>query len=372
MSMQADSQNQTLLEKLKVDNSISEQSEESENRESSAMNFNATQAEQSLRSPSGLIDHKGLEVRELLSPSQLIDRAPSTSLSSTGERHLGVLNRTTTNSKVSFGSHPHQPQHLSNQVENERITEEDSEGLDQEDKEFLNKYFQKSQRNLGQSTEDFILSTQEITRSVTKMSQYIDGRERRVTTVAEAQERLKKEPYSDCIKQFRKVSSTFSPSDKLDLITKVCALVDQNIQQFWDGVQIKTEKLHLTADQYLAIFMYIVVKSRIKDLEAQMYLIEQFTDDYTLNVTKEGYMFLTVKQSIEFLKYIDEDKVAQEGYLAELIVQRRKYLAARATRQLGSTSTHQTLHEASFNIFNNPNSHEQSLVLMPLESRDIL
>ena len=75
-------------------------------------------------------------------------------------------------------------------------------------------------------------------------------------------------------------------------------------------MQIKTEKLHLTADQYLAIFMYIVVKSRIKDLEAQMYLIEQFTDDYTLNVTKEGYMFLTVKQSIEFLKYIDEDKVA--------------------------------------------------------------
>ena len=41
-----------------------------------------------------------------------------------------------------------------------------------------------------------------------------------------------------------------------------------------------------------------------------MYLIEQFTDDYTLNVTKEGYMFLTVKQAIEFLKHIDEDKVA--------------------------------------------------------------
>ena len=85
----------------------------------------------------------------------------------------------------------------------------------------------------------------------------------------------------------------------------MCNLVDQNIQQFWDGVQVKTDKLHLTADQYLAIFMYIVVKCRIKDLEAQMFLIEQFTDDYTLNVTKEGYMFLTVKQSIEFLKHID-------------------------------------------------------------------
>ena len=50
-----------------------------------------------------------------------------------------------------------------------------------------------------------------------------------------------------------------------------------------------------------------------------MFLIEQFIDDYTLNVTKEGYMFLTVKQAIEFLKNVDEDKVIEEGYLKSLI-----------------------------------------------------
>lgn len=50
-----------------------------------------------------------------------------------------------------------------------------------------------------------------------------------------------------------------------------------------------------------------------------MFMIEQFTDDYTLNVTKEGYMFLTVKQSIEFLKTVDEDKVSEAGYLSALI-----------------------------------------------------
>ena len=65
--------------------------------------------------------------------------------------------------------------------------------------------------------------------------------------------------------------------------------------------------------------MYIVIKARIKDLEAQMFMIEQFIDDYTLNVTKEGYMFLTVKQAIEFLKNVDEDKVNEEGYLKSLI-----------------------------------------------------
>ena len=60
-----------------------------------------------------------------------------------------------------------------------------------------------------------------------------------------------------------------------------------------------------------------------------MFLIEQFIDDYTLNVTKEGYMFLTVKQAIEFLKNVDEDKVNEEGYLKSLIEQQRRREAAR-------------------------------------------
>ena len=58
-----------------------------------------------------------------------------------------------------------------------------------------------------------------------------------------------------------------------------------------------------------------------------MFLIEQFTDDYTLNVTREGYMFLTVKQAIEFLKTIDEDKVQEEGYLKAMIDKKRKEIA---------------------------------------------
>ena len=57
-----------------------------------------------------------------------------------------------------------------------------------------------------------------------------------MTTVEEAEKRIQKEPYGDAIALLRKISNTFSPSEKLDLITNVCALVDRNIQQFWDGV----------------------------------------------------------------------------------------------------------------------------------------
>ena len=126
----------------------------------------------------------------------------------------------------------------------------------------------------------------------------VEMKKSRLTTVADAKERLKKQPYAEPIKHLRKISSIVSPAAKLSLLTEVCKKVDQNVLQFWSGVQIKSEKLHLTADQYLAILMYVVVKARIKDLEAQMFLIEQFTDDYTLNVTREGYNFLTFKQAI--------------------------------------------------------------------------
>ena len=73
--------------------------------------------------------------------------------------------------------------------------------------------------------------------------------------------------------------------------------------------------------------MYIVVKARIKGLEAQMFLVEQFIDDFTLNVTREGYMFLTVKQAVQFLKTVDEDKVNEEGYLKSLIEIKRQQIA---------------------------------------------
>ena len=63
-------------------------------------------------------------------------------------------------------------------------------------------------------------------------------------------------------------------------------------------------------------------------MEAQIFIIEHFTDDYTLNVTKEGYTFLTVKQAVEFLRHIDQDQIGtQEGYLLKMIDERKKIIA---------------------------------------------
>jgi hypothetical protein len=55
-----------------------------------------------------------------------------------------------------------------------------------------------------------------------------------------------------------------------------------------------------------------------------MFIVEQFTDDYTLNVTKHGYTFLTVKQAVEFLQSMDKNKMEHEGYLLNMINEKRE------------------------------------------------
>ena len=73
-------------------------------------------------------------------------------------------------------------------------------------------------------------------------------RRRRLTSVAEAKQRLRKPPYGEAIKHLRNISSMISPTDKLRLISEVCSKVDENVLEFWKGVEVKTEKLQLCAD----------------------------------------------------------------------------------------------------------------------------
>ena len=38
----------------------------------------------------------------------------------------------------------------------------------------------------------------------------------------------------------------------------------------------------LTIDEYLSIFMYVIAKSAVKDLEAPLFVVAWFVDEYVL------------------------------------------------------------------------------------------
>ena len=75
-------------------------------------------------------------------------------------------------------------------------SDEVSGDIDEMEKMFVEKYFAKQRFN-------------------TLTPEIVNEKRRRMTSVAEAKERLKKQPYSSSIKHLRKISSTISPSEKL-------------------------------------------------------------------------------------------------------------------------------------------------------------
>lgn len=83
-------------------------------------------------------------------------------------------------------------------------------------------------------------------------------------------------------------------------------------------------------------------------------------------------MFLTIKQAIQFLKTVNEDKVGQKDYLKDLIEQKRREIAKCGRYNSGPVSAgiksmlivseHSEEKDISFNMMGNPMEKDQSLV----------
>lgn len=127
--------------------------------------------------------------------------------------------------------------------------------------------------------------------------------------VDEVKLRFEKAPYAEAIKALRKIQQIQSPTKKLDCLVEAQELISKNILWFWSGVDVNTEKIALSADDTIAIYIYIIVKARIKDLTSHMFLIDNFVDKYTIEQTKDGFIFASMMQAADYLKEIDEGKL---------------------------------------------------------------
>jgi len=178
--------------------------------------------------------------------------------------------------------------------------------------------------------------------------------------VDQVKQRIKQKPYEAAIKQLRMIQNIQSPSQKLECILETQNLVTKSIADFWEGVQVNRDKVALSADETIAIYIYIIVKARIKDLTSHMYLIENFCNEYTIFQSNKGFVFISMMQAADYLKDIDESKLkCEEQYLRLLIEKKRKDLQKRHQQYLNTTVQRR---DQSFNAFANPNLRDISLV----------
>lgn len=135
------------------------------------------------------------------------------------------------------------------------------------------------------------------------------------------------QPYSKAIKLLSEIKTIQTPLGKLQRILETGESINLCIKEFYDNKlngekkkldvdmgdlldknKLNREKPKLVVDMrdLLAIMLFIVVKSKVKRLRAQLRIIEDFTTDKIL-VSKHGFFLIILQMCLKLLENLDEE-----------------------------------------------------------------
>lgn len=96
----------------------------------------------------------------------------------------------------------------------------------------------------------------------------------------EIEKRLQKKPFHTSILKLRELDRLEGPMKKLRLLETVNKMIKDEIWQFWEGIPINEEHLTITQDIKIPLYIYVVLKSKMVNLPAQIRFIMEFTSNY--------------------------------------------------------------------------------------------
>jgi len=80
-------------------------------------------------------------------------------------------------------------------------------------------------------------------------------------------------------------------------------VIKAEIKDFWDGVDVKKDKLVLDGDQVMMLFVFILTKVKISNIFAQLAFCKEFSTNY-IKDTRMGYCLTTMEIALKLL--VDE------------------------------------------------------------------
>lgn len=80
-------------------------------------------------------------------------------------------------------------------------------------------------------------------------------------------------------------------------------MIKAEIKSFWDGVDVKKDKLVLDGDQVMMLFVFIAAKANINNIFAQLAFCKEFSTNF-IKDTRMGYCLTTMEIALKLL--IDE------------------------------------------------------------------
>ncbi|XP_072473393.1 alsin [Notamacropus eugenii] len=94
--------------------------------------------------------------------------------------------------------------------------------------------------------------------------------------------------FASAVECLQQISTTFTPSDKLKVIQQTFEEISQNV------LATLEEDFLWSMDDLFPVFLYVVLRARIRNLGSEVHLIEDLMDPY-LQHGEQGIMFTTLK-----------------------------------------------------------------------------
>ena len=100
------------------------------------------------------------------------------------------------------------------------------------------------------------------------------------------------------IEKFRELETSYTPIEKLEIISSTNDLICESVDYIWkDNLEINPDKLVIDADNFLSIYIYIGIKSGLKNVKSYLWIIKQLGRKNLQN-GKLGYYLTTLEACI--------------------------------------------------------------------------
>ena len=113
-------------------------------------------------------------------------------------------------------------------------------------------------------------------------------------------------PYFKAIESLKSLNEIKTPLKKMLLIANISTEITEAINEAWaDIIPQDTSLLDINADELMAIFIYIIMRSKMPELVIHLNLIREFTTTITRN-SMVGYYYTTMEAAIIYINSLKD------------------------------------------------------------------
>jgi hypothetical protein len=107
-------------------------------------------------------------------------------------------------------------------------------------------------------------------------------------------------PFYKSITFLRKIYEYDSMYKKIDTMYRLRNSILMEIDSFWEGIPLKSKYKQVDANNFISLFIYILIKGQIESIVIDIELIDDFTSRNT-KLSNKGYFFSLFQSSCEYL-----------------------------------------------------------------------